>query len=167
VAKIETARMIARHMTMNDVGCLQEIYSDPVAMQFFPGTKNLKETTEWIEWVLQSYDEHGCGFYIWELKDSGAFAGQCGFGYQPDVDGVDEIELGGLFVRKYWGQGLASEAFLACMHYGFQELDIRRLISLVNPLNQAGRRFVEKAGFEEEKSVMRWGYEHIVYAVER
>lgn len=167
MAKIETARMISRHMTMNDVVCLQDIYSDPVAMQFFPGTKNIEETAEWIEWVLHSYDEHGYGFYIWELKDSGEFAGQCGFGYQPDVDGVDEVEIGCLFVRKYWSQGLASEALLACKQYGFHELHLRRLISLVNPLNQPARRFVEKAGLKEEKSVMRWGYEHLVYAAER
>jgi RimJ/RimL family protein N-acetyltransferase len=154
-------------MTMNDIGCLQDIYSDPVAMRFFSGTKNIKETADWIDWVLHSYDEHGYGFYIWELKGSGEFVGQCGFGYQPDVDGADEVEIGCLFVRKYWSQGLASEALLACKQYGFHELHLRRLISLVNPLNQPARRFVEKAGLKEEKIVIRWGSEHIVYAVER
>jgi RimJ/RimL family protein N-acetyltransferase len=75
---LETERMVLRHMEMADVDNLLGIFSDPEAMRFYPRTKGRQETIGWIEWTLQGYERHGIGLWVAILKDSGAFAGQCG-----------------------------------------------------------------------------------------
>ena len=42
------------------------------------------------------------------------FIGYCGLHLQKNVDGTDEIEIGYGLLRKYWGQGFATEAAEAC-----------------------------------------------------
>ena len=43
---LETKRMTARKIVSEDVDNLQKIFSDSLVMQFFPNTKNKKETME-------------------------------------------------------------------------------------------------------------------------
>ena len=47
--------------------------------------------------------------WIATLKETREFAGQCGLVVQT-VEEVKEVELGYLFLRQFWGQGLASTA---------------------------------------------------------
>ena len=56
MAHLETERMVARFMRENDVENLLKIFSDPVAMQYYPGTKNREDTIKWIRWVFQEFN---------------------------------------------------------------------------------------------------------------
>jgi len=163
---LETKRMTTRKMVSEDTDNLQKIFSDPVAMQFFQGTKNEKETQEWINMVLNSYEKYGFGLWIWHLKETAEFLGYCGFIFQEDVDGNDEIEIAYAFVRNFWNKGLATEAAVACRDYGFNQFEITRFISLVESKNIASKRVAEKNCMKSEKKVQRWGKEFCVYAVE-
>ena len=165
---VETQRMRLRQLTRDDVENLLGIFSDPVAMRYYPSTKTRSETEKWIHWNLESYQKYGFGLWAAILKDSNEFAGQCGLVVQP-VDGKTEIEIGYLFLRKYWGQGLATEAALACRNYGFASLNFTRLVSLINPQNRPSRRVAEKIGMTLEKEV-KWektGNAICVYAIAR
>jgi [ribosomal protein S5]-alanine N-acetyltransferase len=48
----ETDRLFFRKMTMDDVENLQKIFSDPVAMQYYPKTFDIEKTKTWIQRVL-------------------------------------------------------------------------------------------------------------------
>lgn len=104
---------------------LQGIFSDSEAMRYYPKTKSLAETLDWIEWNRISYRAFGFGLWIGLLKDSYTFAGQCGLVMQR-VEDLPEVEIGYLL---FWGQGLATEAATACRDYGLNELGYERLIS--------------------------------------
>ena len=58
--------------------------------------------------------------------------------------------MGYLFVRKHWGKGYATEAAWACMEYGFLELGHDRIISLIDPENNASIRVADKNGLVRE-----------------
>lgn len=105
----ETERMVLRQMEMDDVDDLMGIFSDPVAMRYYPNTKSRQEAEEWVRRVRESYRDNGFGLWAAILKDSGEFAGQCGLTVQ-EVGGKNEIEIGYLFLRRFWGRGLATEA---------------------------------------------------------
>ncbi|MBC8179915.1 GNAT family N-acetyltransferase [candidate division KSB1 bacterium] len=162
---IETKRMYARKMVVEDADILQTIFSDPNTMKFFDGTKTKNETLEWIDTVLESYEQHGFGLWNWFSKKTADFLGYCGFIVQPEVDGKDEIEIAYSFVRKYWNKGLATEAAVACRDYGFSQYGITRFISLVEPENIPSRRVAEKNCMKVEKMIQRWGKEFCLYAV--
>jgi RimJ/RimL family protein N-acetyltransferase len=162
---LETERMILRRLEMSDVDALLGIFSDPEAMRYYPGTKSRREAEEWVRRFQESYRKRGFGMWAAILNDSGEFAGQCGLVRQV-VDGEEEVEIGYLFLRKFWGQGLATEAARACRDYGFGTLGYDRLVSLIDPSNLASRRVAEKVGMRLEKHAHMWDKEICVYVVD-
>lgn len=150
---LETERMILRHLTEGDVSNLLQILSDPEAMRFYERTKGKEDAAEWIDRNIKRYATLGHGFFACILKATQEFVGICGPILQENVDGHDEIEVGYLFVRKFWGQGLATEAARACLAYAFQNFSYPSLVSLIDPENWASRRVAEKNGLSFKKEV--------------
>jgi RimJ/RimL family protein N-acetyltransferase len=161
----ETERLLLRPLTINDADALLGIFADPLAMRHYKGTKNRKETIEWIDWNLESYRDHGFGLWAVVRKDTGQFAGQCGLVMQRDVDGRDEVEVGYSFLREQWNQGFATEAAIACRDFGFKNLDLTHLVSLIDPANLASKRVAEKIGMSYEKEIKRWGRKIQVFGI--
>ena len=165
---LETERLLLRRLTMDDVDDLLGIFSDPEAMRFYPSTRDREGVEDWVRWVLGSYEENGFGLWACILKDEDRFAGQCGIMPQ-EVEGKVEPEIGWLFLRKYWGRGLASEAARACRDYGFEHLGLGRIISLPAPENIRSCRVAENAGLSLEREVWmeRWNKTACIYAVQK
>jgi len=161
---LETERMALRRMDFGDVESLRGIFEDPEAMRFYPSTKDEGETRGWIQWNLDSYARHGFGLWIATLQETGAFAGQCGLVVQ-EVEGRREVEIGYLFLRRLWGQGLATEAASACRDYALQKLGIPRVVSLIDPGNVASRRVAEKVGMRLEREIVKWDKPICVYVM--
>jgi RimJ/RimL family protein N-acetyltransferase len=159
---LQTERMVLRLMEMSDVDDLMGIFSDPVAMRHYPSTKSRQEAQEWVRRVQESYRDRGFGLWVAVLEDSGEFVGQCGLTVQ-EVEGKNEVEIGYLFLRKFWGRGLATEAARAARDHGFNTLGYERLVSLIDPGNLASRRVAEKVGLTLEK----WGKRICVYAIRK
>lgn len=162
---LETERMMLRRMEMADLDDLMGIFSDPEAMRYYPATKSREEAEEWVRWTLGSYRDHGFGQWVAILKGSGEFAGQCGLTMQQ-VEGKEEVEIGYLFLRRFWGRGLATEAATAVRDHGFA-LGYDRLVSIIDPGNLASRRVAEKTGLTLEKEVWKWGKKVCIYAINR
>lgn len=162
--QLETNRMILRKMKLSDVGKLSRIFTDPIAMQFYPSTKNEEETVAWIKWNQGNYEKYGIGFWIAENKQDGEFIGQCGLVPQ-EINLQQEIEIGYLIVRKYWGQGLATECAIACREYGFHKLGHDRLISLIDKRNVASRRVAENVGMTWKKEISKWNKTIQLYSI--
>jgi RimJ/RimL family protein N-acetyltransferase len=160
MAVLETERLTLREMSLDDTENLLTIFSDPEAMRFYPGTKDVSETHGWIQWNLDSYQKYGYGLWIAEFK------GQCGLIMQ-NIDGTPEVEIGYSFRRALWGQGLATEAAQACRDYGFEQLGLSRLISLIAPGNIVSRRVAEKVGMTLERQIIKWNKDICLYAIER
>jgi [ribosomal protein S5]-alanine N-acetyltransferase len=75
------------------------------------------------------------------------------------------VEIGYHVRRDYWGQGLATEAAIACREYGFTQLGCNQLVCLIHPNNVASRRVAEKMGMVLTQQV-EWHHQPTcVYAV--
>lgn len=160
---IETERLILRHFIPSDVDEMLKLFSDPVAMAYYPSIKDKVETEEWVGRNVQSYSDFGFGLYASVLKENRQCVGYCGFIFQKDIDGADEIEIGYSLIREFWNKGYATEAAIACKEYGFGTLNAERLISLVRPENVPSRKVAERIGMRVEKRIHRWDFEHLVY----
>lgn len=159
-----TEMLILREMDMDDAGKLLEIFSDPVAMEYYPSTKNEKETNFWIEWTLNNYEIYGVGLWIAEDKETGEFLGQCGIVPQV-VDDESKMEIGYLFSRRVWGNGYATEAATACKKFGFEHLNLSEMISLVDVNNLSSAKVAERIGMTIKKKIIKWDKEILVYSV--
>ncbi len=166
---LETPRLVLRQLTTDDVDNLMGIFSDPVAMRFYPSPMSKQEVRELIQRHLGHYREYGIGLWAALLKEKNAdntFVGLVGL-IPQDVEGKREIEIGYLFLRSYWGLGLATEGAVACRDYGFNKLGLQKLISLIDPDNKASIRVAEKVGMSLEKNITKWDKPILVYAISR
>jgi len=163
---LETERLSLREITADDFDDLLEIWADPEAMRLFPRTLDQQAMCEWIERNQKRYEQYGHGLWAVILKSKQKFVGDCGLVIQ-EVDGIEELEAGYHFNRKYWGQGFATEAARACMDYAFNRLGRRRVISMIRPENLSSRRVAERNGLKIEKEVFWRGYQHCVYVKEK
>lgn len=74
----ESARLRFRQIMSDDVDNLLLIFSDPVAMEFWPGTRTREEIVSQIEKYQQRYRDDGYGLWAVELKETGEFVGRVG-----------------------------------------------------------------------------------------
>jgi ribosomal-protein-alanine N-acetyltransferase len=80
---------------------------------------------------------------------------------------TDEIEVAYLLGKLYWGQGLATEAALAGLRYGFQVLELETIVAIVHPENAASRRVIEKLGMPFAEHAHYFGMDVCRYVMER
>lgn len=102
-------------------------------------------------------------------KETKRVIGWCGLGLLDCKPKDVEIFYG--FSSEYWGQGLATEAAMAMLHYGFDIIGLKRIIAVVKPDNIASRKVIEKMGLKFEKilnvdNIHYSGYdEELYYAI--
>ena len=144
---IITQRLILRTFEPGDEEAAFGFFGDPEVMRFSLNGVHIsrKPTADFI--VANQNRQQRLGYSIWAVVEraSGALIGMCGlaeFGH-----GIDGVELAYRIRRDRWGQGLASEAGLACVEHAFSELKLERLIAAVEPANLPSVRVIEKCGF--------------------
>lgn len=149
---LETERLILRHLLPDDLDDLYALYSDPEIRQYFPeGTLTYAETREELEWFLNGHPAHPeLGLWATIYKEDGRFIGRCGL-LPWTIDGQPEVEVAYLLAKEYWGKGLASEAARAIRDYAFEQLNLTRLICLIDRENQASMRVALNIGMTFEK----------------
>lgn len=165
-AILRTPRLRLREYTHGDLDDLAAMFADEELMRFYSRPKSRDESLAWIDWNLGLYKEHGFGLWVMESRDTSEFVGDCGLTPQA-VEGLTDIEVGWHTKREYWNQGLATEAASACRDFAFNDLGLKRLISIIHPDNIASRRVAEKLGMEVEKEVPHGPSPKVIYAMGR
>ena len=61
---------------------------------------------------------------------------------------LEKIELAYRFRRSAWGRGIATEASVVCLQFGFETLRLSEIIALAYPENAPSQRVLSKLGFE-------------------
>jgi len=151
---------------MEDLDDISALVSDPQVMRYFPKPLSREEARDFVKIILNQYSKWGFGWWALILKKNSCFVGYTGLTTQQ-VDGKEEIEIGYMVKKEYWGQGLASEAAQACRDHAFGSLGYDRVISIMDEPNLASRRVAEKNGMVFEK-VTEWkGYNVCIYSVSK
>ncbi len=151
---LETKRLILRHLVMDDLDELFALYSDPEIRRYFPeGVLTFEETKEELEWHMNGHPKYPeLGLWATVHKESGEFIGRCGL-LPWEIDDKLEIEIAYLLDKSFWHQGLATEAAQGVLRYGFEKLNLSRLICLIDPENVASQRVAERIGMSLERKV--------------
>jgi [ribosomal protein S5]-alanine N-acetyltransferase len=143
---LETERLVIRSFEPRDAQPWLEMVTDPDVRRFLPpGPLPRLETFAAAMVRRQAMErEHGYAMWAVEIKETGAFVGQCGL-YPAEHKGP-EIELAYHFDKASWNNGFATEAATAALAHGLGAIGLDRVIALVMPKNVGSRRVVEKAG---------------------
>ncbi len=145
---IETSRLRLREFTPEDAALMYELNFDPEVVHYTGnGAFESIEAAEIFIRNYPDYQKNGFGRWIMFTKDTNEFIGWCGLKL---VDG--EVDLGYRLLKKHWNKGYASEAAIACLDFGFNTLNLKRIIARADRDNIASIRVMEKIGMTFEKT---------------
>ncbi|HLF74682.1 MAG TPA: GNAT family N-acetyltransferase [Anaerolineales bacterium] len=168
---LETKRLILRHLVMDDLENLFALYRDREIRQYFPeGVLTLIETREELEWHMNGHPRYPeLGLWATVHKATGKFIGRCGL-LPWEIDDKLEIEIAYLLDKSFWGQGLGTEAAHGILKYGFERLNLSRLICLIDPDNIASQKVAERIGMRLERKVDGIAGDHyptLIYSISK
>jgi [ribosomal protein S5]-alanine N-acetyltransferase len=163
---LQTTRLLLREFTPQDADALALVLADPETMRYYPAPYDRAGIEQWIERNRQRYRHDGVGLWAMALKKTQQIIGDCGIILQ-EVEGEHLYEIGYHLRRDFWGQGLATEAAIACRDWAFAHLKADRLISLIRPENLPSSRVAERVGMTVWKEVNWRGLQHRVYSIEK
>ena len=143
---IETSRLILRPFNESDAKAAHAWFSDPEVFRFYTyGPYSLEETAKRIREYMLHFAKHRFGKCIVLEKSTGVPIGDAGLSFTDDMR---DVHVGYKFARSHWGLGYATEAAQASLKYGFDELNLRRILALVHPRNAASMRVIQKLQFK-------------------
>jgi len=153
---LETKRLIIKPLEIADAEALSKIWTDPEVTRYMGGPRNYEEI--YAEFVKDARDESPPKFDLWSVieKTHGRLIGHCGL-IDKDVEGQDEFELVYVLAKPYWGKGYATEISSSIANYAFNQLGLKRIISLIDPNNKASENVAKKIGMQYEKDILRHG----------
>jgi RimJ/RimL family protein N-acetyltransferase len=161
---LETERLILRTFTMDDAKLLYELNLDPNVIRYtFDPIKDIEHAKEVLgKTILPQYALYNHGRWAVHLKPDLEFIGWCGLKARPERN---EIDLGYRFKKRSWGKGYATEAAFACIKYGFEKLNLPRIVGRAIMANENSFRVLEKCGMTYIGEETVDGYLHKTYEV--
>jgi len=137
---IETPRLILRRLANYDAPALHEMLSDAETMRFWSTVPHvaMAETEAWVAESVKA-TTRGDAHDFAVLRD-GRLVGRVAFWMGN--------EIGFLFHRDVWGQGIAREAVGALLRYGFATLKFASVRADVDPGNLRSITLLERLGFQ-------------------
>jgi ribosomal-protein-alanine N-acetyltransferase len=165
---LETKRLILRHQVIEDLDDLWSLYCDPEIAKYIPDApRSRAEAKEELEWHMHGHPKYPeLGLWATIHKETGKFIGRCGL-LPWTIDGQQEVEVAYTIAQGYWGQGLGTEAAGGILKYGFERLNLTRLICLIDSENIASQRVAEKIGMTFEKEGRDEMGPFLIYSINR
>lgn len=150
---IETERLIIKPYCLDDIDDLYQIYNDEKVMAYIPeGVMSYEQVKDLINWMVDYCYEKNTPENIIKFgvsvmdKEKKRVIGWCGLGSLDCKP--DDIEIFYGLSSEYWGHGLATEAAIAMLHYGFDIIGLKRIIAVVDSNNIASKKVIEKVGMK-------------------
>jgi RimJ/RimL family protein N-acetyltransferase len=147
---------------------LWALYCNPNITRYIPDTPRSREDAQLeLEWHMHGHPKHPeLGLWATVHKETGKFIGRCGL-LPWTIDGQYDVEVAYTIAEEYWGQGLGSEAAQAILQYGFEKLNLSRLICLIDPDNTGSQKVAEKIGMTFEKEAQDELSKFSIYSITR
>lgn len=149
--EIETERLILRKFTLEDTEDMFNNWANDDEVTKFltwPTHSNLDISKTVLEmWVDEYKDDK---FYQWciELKGNKQAIGTISVVYINE--NVDSVEIGYCIGRKYWNQGITSEAVAALIKFFFDDVKVNRIEARHDPNNPNSGKVMLKCGLQYE-----------------
>lgn len=153
---IETQRLILRNISIKDTHDMYE-YASTDKVGPFAGWAphlNIHETIGVISMFQAQAYKTGLGVFAITLKENNKMIGTIElFNHYANF----KAEMGYALNPAYWGMGIVPEAATALLHWGFEELNLKRIEINLFVDNFQSERVCQKLGLKLE-GIIRNGY---------
>ncbi len=157
---LETHRLVLRQVRGDsDLGALFDLFADPEVARYTdtgPFT-SVSEATEVMNWIEDLFTRRQGMRWALTLKDGDdTLIGTAGYNWWHHAN--NSAEVGYDLARRYWNQGLMTEALAPVLAFGFDQMALNRIEAEVTVGNEASTRVLSKLGFQSEGLLRQRGH---------
>jgi RimJ/RimL family protein N-acetyltransferase len=149
--ELSTTRLLLRRWQAADREPFAALNADPEVMANFPDLLTREQSDGLVERIEADFERHDFGLWALETRAGGEFIGFTGLAAVPyETHFTPAVEIGWRLARGAWGQGYASEAALASLAFGFDEVGLDEIVSFATVGNARSRAVMERIGMERD-----------------
>lgn len=148
---IETERLLLREFFLDDANAMFNNYAgdDEVTKYLtWPTHQSAAESEAVISEWLPDYEKEECYNWAIELKELGEIIGAIS---AFDInEKVEKLQVGYCIGKKWWNQGITTEALKAVMDFLFDEVGAKRIEARHDTQNVYSGKVMRKCGMKYE-----------------
>lgn len=162
---IETERLYLKEFSLSDAESMYALNLDPEVLKYTGDEpfNSIEEARDFIENYKQ-YQLYGFGRWSVFIKERNEYIGWCGLKYTEDKN---EYDIGFRFLKEHWNKGFATETAAACLNFGFENLQIDRIVGRAMSVNFASIKVLEKIGMQFNREFDFDGEPGVIYEIDR
>ena len=154
--QIETERLLLRRLVESDAEAMFKNWaSDPEVTKFltWPTHTSVEVTKYVLSTWLPLYEKND--YYQWTiiLKENGEEP--IGTIHGQVNNDIESVMVGYCLGRKWWHQGIMTEAFKALIEFFFEKVDAKRICSYHDPNNPNSGMVMMKCGLNLEGTLRK------------
>jgi ribosomal-protein-alanine N-acetyltransferase len=155
---LTTQRLILRPLTLDDADALFQISQEENIFRYFPtqAAWPMEKVERYINHQNSHWETFHYGHWAVTMRETGQLMGWNGLEFLPETN---EIEVGYLFSKEFWGKGYATEATNETVKFGIETVGVKEIIGLTHPENIASQRVLEKSGLVFTRRQFYFGME--------
>lgn len=163
---IEAARLRLEPLATEDVDAFHALMIEPGVRRYLCDDKIMSR--KWADGViadsLASFAAYGWGLWAVREKSASALIGVAGF---REFFAPPELQLLYALHPDRWGKGLATEASVAVMRYGFERLGMSSILTAADAPNVASLAVMRRLGLRLLRRTTDEAGDRVYYGIER
>ncbi|MBM7837054.1 ribosomal-protein-alanine N-acetyltransferase [Alkalihalobacillus xiaoxiensis] len=156
----ETDRCLLTSFQKSDVIDVRQLYVNQEVREFLGGIRNDDSIEASVVGML--HPKADCYYWVVREKQTDSFIGLVSL--DPHHEGV-ELELSYQFLPEWWGKGYAKEVLREIIAYALTDLHVAKVIAETQTANKSSCKLLEKLGMKEERTLVRFGKEQVIYLI--
>jgi RimJ/RimL family protein N-acetyltransferase len=148
---IETPRLLLRPWRKGDADAWAEMWADPRVVEFMGAPRERVASREQAARLAAKLEANGYGWWVVEVKASGAFAGAIILQDVPfAAHFTPALEVGWHFAFAHWKHGYATEGGSAALRFAFERLGRDEVVAITSHLNVRSQAVMERIGMTRD-----------------
>jgi RimJ/RimL family protein N-acetyltransferase len=161
---IYTKRLFIRPFKPEDVVDIYDLRNDSEVMRFIREPQSFSEVESWVKMISSKWETEKIGIAGVFCLETKELIGWCGLWILPESG---ETEVGYAIKQKYWRKGYASEAATEVLNYGFNKLNLDKIVAVARLENIGSINVMKKIGMEFIKIGNFYGRELVQYGIKK
>ncbi|MER8824150.1 GNAT family N-acetyltransferase [Mesorhizobium sp. M0991] len=149
--ELRTKRLLLRGWTDEDVEPFARMNDDPTVMKYLKRHVDRAAIEARVNAEREHFKEHGYGLWVLERLGAAGFIGFCGLINVGDqLHYAPAVEISWMLHPDFWGRGYVSEAAVAVIAFGFENLKLTQIVANAAVGNANSRRVMERIGMSHD-----------------
>ncbi|MET3026309.1 GNAT family N-acetyltransferase [Flavobacterium sp. UW10123] len=160
----QSPKIIIREFLPQEKQTFLDLFIDEQVTQYLPETSP-ERYVEMFNELLENYEKKNLSRWAIFSATDNDFIGMCVA--RIFADNTNQIEIGYVLGRNYWGKGIATEVCKALTQYSFANTNTNEVVAITDLDNTGSQNVLQKVGFERLSNLIRNQEELAYFKIER